>query len=292
MIMLENDWLKVSIAHSGAEVREVIHKKNNISYMWTGNEHYWGRVSPVLFPIVGKLTDDQYQLDGETYHMSQHGFLRDVIFDVDDQTTDHVSFIVHSSGRFTDVYPYEFKVIIHYILQKDSLIVQWEVENENKQEMYFSIGAHPAFRIPLLRNETIEDYRLQLTQAHDKAVLEYELKNAMVHEKGVLHEVNEIPLTAALFENDALIYSNIERVRLFSSRSNRGVEVTCQDFPFIGIWSKYAETDRTIAPFICIEPWHGIADMFTATGNFKEKAGINKLAPGAVFQTEYSMKFI
>lgn len=291
MIVIENDWLKVDIVRLGAEVRKVAHKKNKLDYMWTGDEVYWGRVSPVLFPIVGRLKEDHYQLDGQTYKMSQHGFLRDVVFDVAEQTSSTVSFVFESLGSFVHVYPYEFKAVIQYSLKEDSLIVDWQILNENKEEMYFSIGAHPAFKVPLVENETIENYHLNFTPAANKNVMEYELKNSLIHEKGTANDLSTIQLNNSLFAHDALIYSNIEKVALVSNQSSRGVEVMFQGFPFVGIWSKYMETNGTIAPFVCIEPWYGIADTYDTTGNLKEKFGVNKLGAGETFQAEYIMKF-
>jgi galactose mutarotase-like enzyme len=170
-------------------------------------------------------------------------------------------------------------------------MVQWQILNENKEEMYFSIGAHPAFKVPLVENETIEDYHLSFTPAANKNVMEYELKNSLIHEKGTANDLSTIPLTNSLFAHDALIYSNIDKVTLVSNQSSHGVEVMFQGFPFVGIWSKYKETDGTIAPFICIEPWYGIADTYDSTGNLKEKFGVNKLEAGKMFQAEYMMKF-
>lgn len=292
MIVIENDWLKVGIARNGAEVRKVEHKKNGLDYMWTGDNAYWGRVSPVLFPIVGRLKENRYQLDGRVYEMSQHGFLRDVEFDVVEQMTTNVSFVFESAGRFIHVYPYEFKAIIRYIVKEDSLIVQWEIVNENKEEMYFSIGAHPAFKIPLLENETIEDYSLNFTPAANKNVIEYALKDSLIHEKGIVNGILTIQLINTLFAQDALVYSNIDHITLVSNQSSHGVEVMFEGFPFVGIWSKYSSSDGTIAPFVCIEPWYGIADTYDTTGNLKEKFGVNKLEKGETFQAEYKIKFL
>lgn len=289
MIVMENEWLKVEISTSGAEVRKVQHKKNSLDYMWTGDPAYWGRVSPVLFPIVGRLKEDRYQLDGMTFEMSQHGFLRDVEFAVCEQTETSTSFLFESAGRYLHFYPYDFKAIIRYTLIEDSLHVGWEIVNENKEEMYFSIGAHPAFKIPLSKNETIEDYSLQFTSAANKKVMEYELKGSLIHKKGAVDELPTIQLTDSLFAQDALVYSNIDQISMISNKSKHGVEVMFEGFPFVGIWSKY--NDGTIAPFVCIEPWYGIADTFDTTGNLKEKFGINKLASGETFKAEYKMKF-
>ncbi|CAH2714744.1 Protein LacX, plasmid [Neobacillus rhizosphaerae] len=291
MIVIENDWLKVEISNNGAEVRKVKHKNNGLDYMWTGDKAYWGRVSPVLFPIVGRLKEDRYQLDGKTYEMSQHGFLRDVVFEVDEQTPTDVSFMFESTGRYIHVYPYDFKAIIRYILNEDTLVVRWEIINENKEEMYFSIGAHPAFRIPLLENETIEDYSLHFIAAANKNVMEYEIKNSLIDEKGMANDLSMIQLTDSLFEHDALIYSNINQITLASHKSNHGVEVIFEEFPFVGVWSKYMDTGGKMAPFVCIEPWYGIADTYNTTGNLKKKFGINKLKPAESFQAKYKMKF-
>ncbi|WP_121612694.1 aldose 1-epimerase family protein [Mesobacillus foraminis] len=291
MIIIENKWLKAGIETSGAELRMVQHKINGLDYMWTGDSAYWGRVSPILFPIVGRLKDDQYQLEGKTYQMSQHGFLRDVQFEVEKQGDTNVSFVFESLGRFKEVYPYEFKAFIHYALEEDSLLVHWEIVNENQEDMYFSIGAHPAFKVPLLENETIEDYSLHLSPASNKSAMEYELKNSLIHEKGSAENVSVIQLSDSLFEHDALVYSHIDEIALKSNTSPHGVQVTFKDFPFVGIWSKYTEKSGTMAPFVCIEPWYGIADTVHTTGDLKEKFGINKLEKGETFQAEYKIRF-
>ncbi|MEK4670870.1 aldose 1-epimerase family protein [Niallia sp. FSL R7-0271] len=290
--VIENEWLKVEIASSGAEIRKVQHKKNELDYMWTGDKAYWGRVSPVLFPIVGRLKDDKYELNGKSYPMSQHGFLRDADFDIEKKTDNAVSFVVKSDGRFLDVYPYEFTAYIHYSLLEDSLSVRWEIVNDNKDEMYFSIGAHPAFRVPLLDDESAEDYVLHFTTAENKDVTEYELKDSLIHEKGIANDIDSIQVKDSLFENDALIYSHIDSIKLVSDKSNHGVEVTFIDFPFVGIWSNYSKPEGTMAPFVCIEPWYGIADLYNTTGKLNEKFGMNKLEAGETFQAGYEIKFV
>ncbi|UOQ47669.1 aldose 1-epimerase family protein [Gracilibacillus caseinilyticus] len=287
---IQNEVLKVEIAKQGAEIRKVKHMENGLDYMWTGDKTYWGRVSPVLFPIVGRLKEDQYQLNGKTFTMSQHGFLRDVEFEVDKHTTNSISFVFHSDGQFRHMYPYEFTAYIHYSLQGESLAVRWEIINKNAEEMYFSIGAHPAFRLPLIEDETMEDYSLHITPAKDKEVIEYELKDALIHEKGAANDIEEIPLSNSLFKNDALVYSNIDKVKLASHKSENGVEVLFGNFPFVGVWSPYGE-DGKIAPFVCIEPWYGIADTYDATGDMKEKLGVQKLKKGETFTSEYHIKF-
>lgn len=291
LISIENESLKAKISLNGAELREVKSKENNLDYMWTGDEAYWNRVSPVLFPIVGALKDEQYQVDDKTYSMSQHGFLRDAKFELVSEDKSRASFAFESDGEFTDVYPYEFKILIHYTLEENKLNVAWEVINLNKEKMYFAIGAHPAFRVPLLENEKMEDFHLVFTKAENKDVIEFDVANSLVREDGTANDISMIPLTSSLFKNDAIIYSNIDSIKLASSKSDHSVEVLFEEFPYVGVWSKYDETDDTIAPFVCIEPWYGLADMQDSDGDFKNKRGINKLDVGETFKTNYSMKF-
>ncbi|WP_046176325.1 aldose 1-epimerase family protein [Domibacillus indicus] len=292
MIILENEELKAVFSKSGAELREVFGKKTGLNYMWNGDSTYWGRVSPVLFPIVGRLKRDQYKLDGKSYHLSQHGFLRDVEFSIHQQDADHVSFVFESSDAFLDVYPYRFQAVIHYTLSGQSLNVRWEIHNKHNKKMYFSIGAHPAFNVPLSSGEKAGDYTLTFTPAPGRKVTQYELVDSLVREKDSLNEIEPISIQASLFQNDAFIYSQIDRVSLTSSQTGHGVDVNLTGFPFVGIWSSYNRDRSTMAPFVCIEPWYGIADTVNTTGNLNEKMGINELEKGGCFEADYTIAFI
>ncbi|PAF19073.1 aldose 1-epimerase family protein [Terribacillus saccharophilus] len=291
MIRLENEALIVDIAELGAEVRNVLHKDTQLSYMWSGDAAYWGRVSPVLFPIVGRLKGGQYTAEGKTYELSQHGFLRDAVFQVSDAQATAVTFAKESNGEYRDVYPYEFRVEIRYRLEADQLHVDWKVNSlEEEDTMYFSIGAHPAFRVPLQSGEHAADYKLHLKPVQDKQITTYELVDGLIQEKEQPAVLPAVPIQAALFENDALVYGHIEEVRLQSSAGN-GVAVSLSGFPYVGIWSKYDAVSGTMAPFVCIEPWFGIADTTDSKGVLSQKAGIQKLAPDAEFNSSYRMTF-
>jgi galactose mutarotase-like enzyme len=291
MICMENDLLKVEVAALGAEVRSVVHKNTNISYMWSGDAAYWGRVSPVLFPIVGRLKDNQYKAEGNTYELSQHGFLRDATFQVSYADKTSVTFTLESKGNYKEIYPYEFRVEIAYQLLQDKLSVEWKVTNlEQAKTMYFSIGAHPAFRMPLLSDEETADYKLRLKPLQDKQVTAYELVDGLIRENGQPTVLPAMSVKADLFENDALIYDHIEEVHLQSEKGN-GVAVAMSGVPFVGIWSKYDKAAKTMAPFICIEPWFGIADTAESTGELSEKVGVQQLQPKSDFRSVYTMTF-
>lgn len=290
MRTIENDQLLVQIHEKGAEVREVLDKKSGRHYMWSGDPAYWGRVSPVLFPIVGRLMNDQYKMDDQTFELTQHGFLRDVNFDLYEETEHTVTFQYESRSRHMKQYPYEFTARIRYELLENGLKISWEIDHDGDDTMYFSIGGHPAFRVPLVEGEQAADYSLTLTPSTEHLPVQYELRNSLVREKGKVIEIEPIQLRPELFQQDAMIFSHINRVSL-TSRAGHGVEVDLTGFPFVGIWSPYDQEKGTMAPFVCIEPWYGIADMEGTNGQYKEKFGIQTLEQNETFHATYTVFF-
>lgn len=290
MRTIENDQLLVQIHEKGAEVREVLDKKSGRHYMWSGDPAYWGRVSPVLFPIVGRLMNDQYKIGDQTFELTQHGFLRDVNFDLYEETEHTVTFQYESRGRHVQQYPYEFTARIRYELLENGLKISWEIDHDGDDTMYFSIGGHPAFRVPLVEGEQAADYSLTLTPSTEHLPVQYELRNSLVREKEKGIEIEPIQLRPELFQQDAMIFSHINRVSL-TSRAGHGVEVDLTGFPFVGIWSPYDQEKGTMAPFVCIEPWYGIADMEGTNGQYKEKFGIQTLEQNETFHATYTVFF-
>lgn len=290
MRTIENDQLLVQIHEKGAEVREVLDKKSGRHYMWSGDPAYWGRVSPILFPIVGRLMNDQYKMDDQTFELTQHGFLRDVNFDLYEETEHTVTFQYESRSRHMKQYPYEFTARIRYELLENGLKISWEIDHDGDDTMYFSIGGHPAFRVPLVAGEQAADYSLTLTPSTEHLPVQYELRNSLVREKGKGIEIEPIQLRPELFQQDAMIFSHINRVSL-TSRAGHGVEVDLTGFPFVGIWSPYDQEKGTMAPFVCIEPWYGIADMEGTNGQYKEKFGIQMLEQNETFHATYTVFF-
>ncbi|WP_339240528.1 aldose 1-epimerase family protein [Bacillus sp. FSL P4-0322] len=290
MKTIENDQLLVQIHEKGAEVREVLDKDSGRHYMWSGDPAYWSRVSPVLFPIVGRLMNDQYKIDDQTFKLTQHGFLRDVNFDLYEETKHTVTFQYESRGRHVKQYPYEFTVRIRYELLENGLKISWEIDHDGEDPMYFSIGGHPAFRIPLVEGEQTSDYSLTLTPSTEHLPVQYELRNSLVREKEKGIQLESIQLRPELFQHDAMIFSHINRVSL-TSRAGHGVEVDLTGFPFVGIWSPYDQEKGTMAPFVCIEPWYGIADREGTNGQYKEKFGIQTLEKNETFHAAYTIFF-
>lgn len=272
---------------AGAELTRIFHKDTGLEYLWNADSKFWGRHSPVLFPTVGRLVEDTYLVDGKPYHLGQHGFARDRDFQVVEQTEKSVRFELDADEDSLAVYPYKFKLSIIYTIEKNTVAVSYEVENTDNKRIYFSIGAHPAFNLPLTDGTTFEDYYLDFGTEENLETLCLEGPYRSGEIKKVVDEAARyLPLNYDLFKNDALIFEALKQkeMTIKSDKTPHFVKVSFPEFPFVGVWTAKAGT-----PFLCIEPWYGIADGAGESVELRDKAGIEHLEPEAVFASEYEI---
>ncbi|EAC6872667.1 aldose epimerase family protein [Listeria monocytogenes FSL J1-208] len=287
MIKLENEVLLVEMKTAGAELTRIFHKDTGLEYLWNADSKFWGRHSPVLFPTVGRLVDDTYLVDGKQYHLGQHGFARDRDFQVIEQTENTVRFELDADEDSLAIYPYKFKLSIVYTIDKNTVAVSYEVENTDNKRIYFSIGAHPAFHLPLTDGTTFEDYYLDFGTEENLETLCLEGPYRSGEIKKIVDEpARYLPLSYDLFKNDALIFEALKQkeMTIKSEKTPHYVKVSFPEFPFVGVWTAKAGT-----PFLCIEPWYGIADGAGESVELRDKAGIEHLEPEAVFASEYEI---
>ncbi|EAG5903427.1 aldose 1-epimerase family protein [Listeria monocytogenes] len=287
MIKLENEVLLVEMKTAGAELTRIFHKDTGLEYLWNADSKFWGRHSPVLFPTVGRLVDDTYLVDGKQYHLGQHGFARDRDFQVIEQTENTVRFELDADEDSLPIYPYKFKLSIVYTIEKNTVAVSYEVENTDNKRIYFSIGAHPAFHLPLTDGTTFEDYYLDFGTEENLETLCLEGPYRSGEIKKIVDEpARYLPLSYDLFKNDALIFEALKQkeMTIKSEKTPHYVKVSFPEFPFVGVWTAKAGT-----PFLCIEPWYGIADGAGESVELRDKAGIEHLEPEAVFASEYEI---
>ncbi|EAC3307942.1 aldose 1-epimerase family protein [Listeria monocytogenes] len=287
MIKLENEVLLVEMKTAGAELTRIFHKDTGLEYLWNADSKFWGRHSPVLFPTVGRLVEDTYLVDEKPYHLGQHGFARDRDFQVVEQTEKSVRFELDADEDSLAVYPYKFKLSIIYTIEKNTVAVSYEVENTDNKRIYFSIGAHPAFNLPLTDGTTFEDYYLDFGTEENLETLCLEGPYRSGEIKKVVDEAARyLPLNYDLFKNDALIFEALKQkeMTIKSDKTPHFVKVSFPEFPFVGVWTAKAGT-----PFLCIEPWYGIADGAGESVELRDKAGIEHLEPEAVFASEYEI---
>ncbi|MCG3715796.1 aldose 1-epimerase family protein, partial [Aliarcobacter butzleri] len=247
---IKNSFIKAQIKSFGAELNSLKKCDENFEYIWQANSKYWARHSPVLFPIVGRLKEDSYFYKNKKYSLSQHGFARDKEFEIVQNEADFIEFRLKSDEKSLEVYPFFFELDIGYKLDKNSLIVSYKVKNKSDEKMYFSIGAHPAFNTQV--GDFFEFENIKTT------------KRYFLDEKGLIYknedlnlENSKLYLDKDLFKDDALVFndSNIKQIILKNIENKSRVKVKFDNFPYLGIWSKPND-----APFVCIEPWFGVAD--------------------------------
>lgn len=284
---IHNSYLSVSVASKGAELQSLIHKDFGIEYMWSGDPEFWGKKSPVLFPVVGGLKQNSYKHNGIQYQLGRHGFARDMDFDVTEQTEESITFTLNSSAATEKVYPFPFRFSVKYTLDENKLHVAYIIKNTGEDVMLFSVGGHPAFSVPLVEDSTFEDYYLEFDHTENKGRWplspEGQIENFALP---CLEGTNTLPLRKQLFYEDALVFKKLAStsIAIKSSKTTHGLKVSFPHFPYMGIWS------AKDADFVCIEPWCGIADHIDASGALSEKEGINKLQPEHIFTRTWTVE--
>lgn len=286
-VQLENEFLIATIAEAGAELVSLRSKSMNIEYIWQGNPAFWNRHSPILFPIVGRLKNNQYIYEGKTYHLPQHGFARDQLFQVIEQSDQSATFSLKSTKETYQYYPFDFELVLTYELEEQNLIARYQVENLGIQTMYFSIGGHPAFNVPLEETLTFEDYFLNFFPKKSRTQIPLSGSALNIKNKTLAQTNTSIDLIHELFKNDALIFETKgnNAFSIETEKSQHGITLSYTDAPYVGIWSPYPKK----APFVCIEPWWGIADTIDTDGQLTNKLGIQLLSPNRIFNTHYQL---
>lgn len=279
---ISNSTLTASIKHSGAELFSLKNNQNK-EYIWEGNPDFWGKHSPILFPIVGTLKNNTYTINGKEYQLPRHGFARDMDFKLIDKTENSVTFSLESDAETLKKYPFKFELQLIYTLEETSLHIAYKVINKDESKIPFSIGAHPAIALP----ENFENYAFEFEK--EEVLKYYLLENDLISNKTKVLETtnNKVPLTYKLFENDALIFKTLESKSLtILENSKPYIKVDFEDFPSLGLWTK----DQ--APFICIEPWLGYSDTAENSGDLFEKEGILVLDANQTFNSKFTIEIL
>jgi galactose mutarotase-like enzyme len=286
MFRINNTQLTVLISPIGAELQSIYNSGQQLEYMWNGDPVFWAKRSPVLFPIVGTLKDDTYYFNDKVYQLSRHGFGRDLPFTVTAQNAASIVFSLESNAVTLARYPFDFRFDIRYELTDTSVKVTYSISNTGKSPMYFSVGGHPAFKVPLGGDTTFSDYYLEFNQPEQAGRWPIS-KDGLIETASteLLNNTDRLPLTKELFLKDALVFKGLasNSVTLKSDRDPHGLSVDFTGFPYLGVWS------AKNADFVCIEPWCGIADSVATEQQLVKKEGIHVLQPAKNFERSWSV---
>lgn len=279
---ISNSNLTAQINHFGAELFS-LQNRDNKEYIWEGNPEFWGKHSPILFPIVGTLKNNSYHYEGTEYHLSRHGFAREMEFELSTKTESSATFSLTSSEKSHQVYPFDFELQVIYTLDENKLIIAYQIINNNNVVMPFSIGAHPAFALP----KPFQEYSLAFE--YPENLTSFELENNLISDKTTSIKMidNKVPLTYSLFEKDALIFKELKSKSItILENKNPLLRVEFNNFPNLGIWK------ISNAPFLCIEPWLGYSDTAYSSGNIIEKEGIQLLDAKKSLRRSFSIEIL
>lgn len=291
LVILSNTCLKVSISPHGAELRSLQSVFSGREYLWQRDSALWGKSSPVLFPLIGRVHDGKVTHHGRTYEITTpHGFAAHETFMVSDVTSTHVRFTLKASEQTRAQYPFLFSLYLDYTLEDDTLNVQYTVVNEDTDILPFSLGGHPGFHVPWLAGESFSDYYLEFSSPEEPQRLL--LEGVFISDRRInfpLQERRKIPLSYPLFKDEAIILGAIHdrHVTLASKKNAVKLLFSFPDFPYLGIWTpqdKYAE-------LLCLEPWHGLPSPCSWTEDvLEEKPDSILLASGKTFTARWSVK--
>ncbi|MDQ8003614.1 MAG: aldose 1-epimerase family protein [Pedobacter sp.] len=285
IVSITNEHLAIDFSTKGAELQRIVGTDSRINYMWNGDTKFWGKFSPVLFPIVGALKENAYEYQGQKYSLPRHGFARDMEFSHEKLSETEIAFRLKHTEETLKSYPFEFELSLKYHLQGASLKCTYQVFNPGNTDILFSIGAHPAFAAPLNNEGTYTDYYLQFNE--DDELTFHHIEDNLISDNTTTVQLKDkmLPLTHELFYGDALVFKNLKsnQIRLLNTKNYNGINFHFEDFPFFGIW---AAID---ADFVCLEPWCGIADGINHNQKLEEKEGMEKLATGETWERSWEV---
>lgn len=287
--LLENDFLEIEISPQGAELMSVVDKCDRYQYLWQGDPHIWDRRAPILFPIIGRLNQGKYRYQDREYTLGLHGFASKLDFHLSEIDQNLITFSLTYNSTTLIQYPFEFRLAVTYILQERTLTTEFRVENAGHQIMWFSIGGHPGFNCHL-NPDGRKDSRLVFEKP--------ETVNRLVNESGFLtgntapflQNQNTVDIASLDFDGKTKVYPlqglRSETVTIEKLNDDKTVKVRFGGFPYLGIWSP---SNR--APFLCIEPWHGITSVLGAEEDLSQKLGILSLDAGECFSCGYDVTY-
>jgi len=282
-IRLSNSKLEAKIKLKGAELCSLKNKSNGQELIWEGNPSYWGKHSPVLFPIVGTLKNNTYIYNEQRFELLRHGFARDVNFEVINQNENEVVFSLKATSETIKIYPFLFELQLCYTLIESELKITYAVINHDTKAIPFSIGAHPAFALP----NPFDSYALSFEKQENLCC--FTLENDLLSNTTFTIPLQNklLPLHYSIFEKDALIFKTLQSKSITLLANKKPLlKVSFSDFKNLGIWTKVG------APFVCIEPWLGYSDAVESTGNILEKDGIQIVKENKTFTCSFSIEIL
>lgn len=282
-----NEFLTVTASEQGAELWS-LKGRDGTEYLWQGDRTYWTDRAPNLFPYVARLTEGSYWLDGKRWHMDIHGLAPYCRFQLAEKSDRHMTFLLTDSPDTRVCYPRRFAFRVCYALEEQRLKITYTVENRDEKTMYFGLGGHPGFRVPLREGKCFTDYRLRFSHPCSPVRVGFtpDCFRSGRDEPFPLEEGRFLPLRHDLFDDDAIVLSQADReVTLEAEGDSRSITVSCPQMPYLGLW----HMPGTDAPYVCIEPWVSLPSEQGKVAVFEEQPDLITLEPGGQYENCWSI---
>ena len=284
IISISSNSLTASIDTMGAQLMSL--QKGESEYLWQGNANWWPRRAPILFPIVGVLKDGKADSAEGTVSLARHGLARLNQFEVVEKSDSTVTLQLKNTEETRKSYPYDFELKLIFSVDGDTLTQTYEVTNPGNVVLPFTLGAHPAFNIPVpgVEASSLDQYHLLFTRSwtsYGPSITDDGLCDYATPQKLIM-DSDTLPLSWELIDREKTITLEDVPDRRITLAANveasseaHGIQMDFEGFDYLGIWSAAPG-----CPFVALEPWCGIADTVDCDGIFEHKPGIISLEPG------------
>ena len=283
---ISNETISIVVSDTGAEMNSIM--KDGLEYLWYGDSKYWSEQSPVLFPYVGRFTNGRYTLNHDEYEMDIHGFARKLEYSVVRKEKDKIEFELLDNEKTRKCYPYRFSFRIGYVLEGNIIKITYHVRNKNEEMMYFGIGGHPGFNVPLEAGLDFSDYYLEFSGKSRPERVGHTDRYFLsgIDEEFILEDARILKLEHSLFDDDAIVLKNIsDEVTLKTDKGQRQVKVSYPQFPYLGLW----HAPKTKAPYLCIEPWTSLTSRQDIIEEIRYKSDLIRLGPNQEYVNQWSI---
>lgn len=285
LLSIKNKQLQLTVDTLGAQIMS-IQSTDGCEYLWQGDRTYWTDHAPLLFPFIARLYGEKYTYKGKEYTLPIHGFAAHMEF-TPQVCENTLTMVLKSSEATLKYYPFPFVLTVTFTLEGSKLLVHHRVSNTGRNTMYFGLGGHPGFRVPLMEGEAFEDYTLEFSQPcyPDRVLFTQQVLVSGQTAPYKLENNKCIPLHHGLFDEDAIILQNTARQITLTGPKGRGITMDFADFPYFGIW----HMPKTDAPYVCLEPWSSLPGRQDIMEDFACRSDLITLAPGKEYTATWSV---
>ncbi|MCC6097798.1 MAG: aldose 1-epimerase family protein [Olsenella sp.] len=288
MTSIASNGLTATIDSQGAQLMSLT--RDGGECLWQGDERWWPRRAPVLFPIVGSLRDDRASSSQGEVSLGRHGLARNREFELVSSGEASARFRLCSDARTRESYPYDFRLELSYSLADGALTQTFEVTNTGDVPLPFVLGGHPAFNVPQPQGgDDFDSYRLEFAREWTYASPRIDPSSGLLDFEDrlpLLDGSNVLRLTHRTFDVDTLVFQDVpERFVRLVGDGGHGVEVAFEGFDYLGVWSAAGD-----APFVALEPWTGCATALDEDDVFEHKRGMTLLSPCQALERSFCVR--